>query len=52
MQDGNTPLHVASSQGNADCVKVLLGGGANPHTENEVPYTEYMYIAIPQEAET
>ncbi len=38
MQDGNTPLHIAGKEGMADCVELLLKGGASPNIGNKVLY--------------
>ena len=36
LQDGNTPLMVASLCGHVECVKLLLAGGAQANHQDEV----------------
>ena len=36
LQDGRTPLMVVSARGQAECVKVLLAGGAQANHKSKV----------------
>ncbi|MCZ0933348.1 MAG: ankyrin repeat domain-containing protein [Oligoflexia bacterium] len=48
---GETPLHLAASQGNIDIVKLLIEGGADINARSESPVGEHigdtpLYCAI------
>ena len=36
LQDGRSPLHVASANGQTDIVNILITHGANVHTKDRV----------------
>ena len=45
LQDSNTALHIAAKLGNAESVRALLRGGANPHLANAVSETSLAMCA-------